>query len=1150
MNLKMIKNVVLFIFLLMNIPLVSAEIVPSYVGDLSIDKNTTWENMNLICQGDIVVINSSDQIDFTIKDSNIRLNGKILMGGTTPVNFTLINSTINFDVTEGISTLQPANSVLDSDQMIVVQSSSYKQAPSKIYLKDSVIQGSNSSYLAGGIEVNSLGTEYGQSESIVTVDNVTFRYLGGLSSTGKAYYALRLGTGVSSSSRITNAYLDECGRGLLLTENIGVSNLISNNGHLALTNGAYAYNMILNKTVEGIYNPADNSLIKGNWFDSDETKLNVMSASNVIFENNTVVSAAFNLGDGSYEYQGNNNTAVNNIFIDTGIISRKSNTKVISNFINGGMPSGGNIPIRVWGFNFTVDDNCITNGIIGTLIEPYYLYSSAGNHIISDNILTNNGIGISVNNEFNNQFINNTIEDTTTGAAIQLSNSEDQIFLDTRVYNSKTLDVYFKGGNDNIKFINTKFDENKIGFIDSVDRFNNYYYLDLVLIDTQGSPVSDASVDVQNVIVDVNENPINLNGEALSTLNVGSTGRTALPNDKLNSVALMDFFQTSTTKTEMEYALSISTNDASVNGITFDIDSSWYREDPNTPTYTITAIIPDSSIKEPQITGYAPSSDNPFTAGEKKKFQVWADQDLTTMKWYVNGNLRSSGSMDYTWEVESGTTTIMFSGSNSNGGVLQTWEITEGESGKEEPVSSGTGITFTPSATSLTATSGESTTFSVESGQEFTSAVWSLDGTEVESGATEHVQSWTTAGTHTVSFDGTADAGTISRTWTVVVSAAAESEYSSISISPSTTTVAPGDSFSLDVYIDPAQALTGSQFDLQYSQLASVFTVNEGDLFTAGDLSTTFQYDSIDNAAGLLDNVYAAIVGSGSITSPGAMATIEMVAGSNTGVMDIGLSDVILSDANSGPAGYTVSNATVLIDTAPQFVSVSSQTVEEQQSLSFTVSATDADGDELTYTATSIPSGATFNGGSLSWTPSEGDAGSYVASFKVTDGYLTDNVSVSITVTPMNHIPEISLFEPADGSTFEEGSTIDVNVAATDADGDSLSYILEIDGVQVNTSTSHSWITDYESAGTHTIKVTGSDGTDEVSSSATITITDLQPRWDVNEDNTVNVLDITLVGQNYGKTYTEDLPRWDVNQDGTVNIQDLSIVSGHFGEKL
>nr|WP_245250151.1 putative Ig domain-containing protein [Methanolobus bombayensis] len=277
-----------------------------------------------------------------------------------------------------------------------------------------------------------------------------------------------------------------------------------------------------------------------------------------------------------------------------------------------------------------------------------------------------------------------------------------------------------------------------------------------------------------------------------------------------------------------------------------------------------------------------------------------------------------------------------------------------------------------------------------------------------------------------------------------------------------------------------------------------------------------------------------------------------MVAGSSSGILDLGLSHVILSDANSNPAGYNLSNATVLIDTAPQFSSVSSQTVEEEHSLSFAVSATDSDGDDLEYSASWIPSSASFNADTaiFSWTPSEGDAGSYETSFEVTDGYLTDTVSVNITVTPTNHIPEITLLEPADDSTFEEGSTIDVNVAASDADGDFLSYIIEIDGVQVSTSTSYSWETDYDSAGTHTIKVTVSDGTEEISSSSTITITDLQPRWDVNEDGVVNVLDITLVGQNYGESYETDLPRWDVNQDGTVNIQDLSIVSGHFGETV
>lgn len=736
---------------------------------------------------------------------------------------------------------------------------------------------------------------------------------------------------------------------------------------------------------------------------------------------------------------------------------------------------------------------------------------------------------------------------STIVAGTPFSYLEDLSIIDGAYSNNGWYDIWMYYGRDT-NIINTKYSSIRL----ENEAYINNYYVDLLVIDSNGNLIPGSKINLYNK-VDSSIESLNGWGKVKDEFSVNSNGRTYFPMERRDeSPVLASVFK----EKNMDYVVmgheatvtSPTGNTITLTGIT--PDSTWYREDPNTPTYTITAIIPDESSTEPQITGFAPSSDNPFTAGESKKFQVWADEELTTMKWYVNGNLVSSGSMDYTWKVESGSTTIMFSGFNSNGAVVQTWEITEGEIVEEAPVSSGTGLSFTPSASSLTATTGESTTFSVETTQEFTSAVWSVDGTEVETGTTGHVEAWTTAGTHTVTFDGTAAAGTISRSWTVVVSAAAESEYSSISISPSTTTVAPGESFSLDVYIDPTQALTGSQFDLQYSQLASISTVDEGDLFTTGDLATTFQYDSIDNAAGLLDNVYTAIVGSGTISSPGVMATIEMVAGSSSGILDLGLSDVILSDANSNPAGYTVSNATVLIDTAPQFTSVSAQTVEEKQSLSFTVTASDADGDDLSYSSTSLPSGATFNDGSFSWTPSQGDAGSYVATFEVTDGYLTDTVSVSITVTPLNNLPEITLFEPADGSTFEEGSIIGVNVAATDADGDSLSYIIEIDSVKVSTATSYTWTTDYESAGTHTIKVTVSDGTDEVSSSGTITITDVQPRWDVNEDGTVNVLDITLVGQNYGQTYTENLPRWDVNQDGTVNIQDLSIVSGHFGETI
>ncbi len=51
---------------------------------------------------------------------------------------------------------------------------------------------------------------------------------------------------------------------------------------------------------------------------------------------------------------------------------------------------------------------------------------------------------------------------------------------------------------------------------------------------------------------------------------------------------------------------------------------------------------------------------------------------------------------------------------------------------------------------------------------------------------------------------------------------------------------------------------------------------------------------------------------------------------------------------------------------------------------------------------------------------------------------------------------------------------------------------------------------------------------------------------DVNEDGEVNILDLTLVGQNIGITPIAN-PRTDVNRDGNVNILDLVLVAQHFG---
>lgn len=55
------------------------------------------------------------------------------------------------------------------------------------------------------------------------------------------------------------------------------------------------------------------------------------------------------------------------------------------------------------------------------------------------------------------------------------------------------------------------------------------------------------------------------------------------------------------------------------------------------------------------------------------------------------------------------------------------------------------------------------------------------------------------------------------------------------------------------------------------------------------------------------------------------------------------------------------------------------------------------------------------------------------------------------------------------------------------------------------------------------------------------------PAWDVNEDGNVNILDLVLVGQNFGGSIAT-VPRADVNGDNNINILDLVLVAGHFGE--
>lgn len=88
----------------------------------------------------------------------------------------------------------------------------------------------------------------------------------------------------------------------------------------------------------------------------------------------------------------------------------------------------------------------------------------------------------------------------------------------------------------------------------------------------------------------------------------------------------------------------------------------------------------------------------------------------------------------------------------------------------------------------------------------------------------------------------------------------------------------------------------------------------------------------------------------------------------------------------------------------PVLGSIGSGTVVEGSTLTFTVSATDLNGDPLIYSAANLPAGATLNSatGQFSWTPPPGGAAGspYTVTFTVTDlTTLTDSEVISITVS-------------------------------------------------------------------------------------------------------------------------------------------------------
>jgi len=127
----------------------------------------------------------------------------------------------------------------------------------------------------------------------------------------------------------------------------------------------------------------------------------------------------------------------------------------------------------------------------------------------------------------------------------------------------------------------------------------------------------------------------------------------------------------------------------------------------------------------------------------------------------------------------------------------------------------------------------------------------------------------------------------------------------------------------------------------------------------------------------------------------------------------------------------------IVVNEAPVLAAIGNKSVSEGSTLSFTISATDPDGDAITYSATDLPTGAAFAGRTFTWTPSYTQAGTYNVTFAATDGIAQDSETITITVNNTNRAPVLD----AIGDKYaNEDMPLQFDISATEPDGEAVVY--------------------------------------------------------------------------------------------------------------
>ncbi len=230
----------------------------------------------------------------------------------------------------------------------------------------------------------------------------------------------------------------------------------------------------------------------------------------------------------------------------------------------------------------------------------------------------------------------------------------------------------------------------------------------------------------------------------------------------------------------------------------------------------------------------------------------------------------------------------------------------------------------------------------------------------------------------------------------------------------------------------------------------------------------------------------------------------------------------------------------------PVLSAIGNQSVDEQTALTFTLSATDPDVDDvLIYSATNLPTGASFDPSTrtFNWTPTFQQAGIYSnVHFEVSDGELRDSEKIIITVGNIDQIPVITEGDSIAVTMDEDGTptSFDLTLNATDNDGDAITWSIDsqsshgialVSGTGTQKAIFYAPESNFNGSDSFVVQVDdGNGGSDTITVNVTI-----NPRNDVpNNTMAPSVNGIYRAGE----TLTADKGTWNDHTDqtpGTLN---------------